>query len=101
MTQLILVVLAFGWQAAQKLIGYLYVGVADEALSLRRQRFSDALRRLCDLLVLIVGLAWLAEVWGLDLIAPTPGSVEQFVLRPVIFPQSIDATPLPARQARP
>jgi moderate conductance mechanosensitive channel len=82
-TQLILVVLAIGWQITQKLIDRLYVD-PDEALGLRGRRFSEALRRLCDLLFLIVGLAWLGEVWGLELIAPTPGSAGQLVLRPAI-----------------
>jgi moderate conductance mechanosensitive channel len=90
MTQLILVVLAIGWQATQKLIGYLHPGAAaDEALGLRQQRFSDAWRRLCDLLFLVVGLAWLGEVWGLDVIAPAPGSIGQLVLRPTMFTAAI------------
>ncbi len=85
-TQLLLVVLAIGWQAVQKLIGHLYAGTgAEVALGLRRQRFSAAARRLCDLLFVIVGFAWLAEVWGLDLIAPAPGSIAQLVLRPVML----------------
>lgn len=86
MTQLILVAMAIGWQAAQRLIGYLYAGAAaDEGFGLRRQRYFDALRRLCDLLFLVAGLGWLAEVWGLGLIAPARGSVGQLVLRPMMF----------------
>lgn len=89
MTQLILVVLAIGWQATQKLIDYLRVGAADEPFGLRRQRFSDALGRLCDLVFLIVGLAWLGEIWGLGVITPAPGSLGQLVLRPAIFVAAI------------
>jgi moderate conductance mechanosensitive channel len=87
---LILVVLAIGWQATQKLIGFPYAAAAaDEVFGLRRQRFSDALRRLCDLVFLIVGLAWLGEVWGLDLIDPAPGSVGRLVLRSAMFAAAI------------
>jgi moderate conductance mechanosensitive channel len=85
-TQVIVVVLAIGWQSSQKVIDHRYPGrPADVVPGLRRQRFADAMRRLCDLLFVVIGLAWLGEVWGLDLIAPAPGSVEQFLLRPILL----------------
>ncbi|HEX6440977.1 MAG TPA: mechanosensitive ion channel domain-containing protein [Stellaceae bacterium] len=85
-TQVIVIVLAIGWQSSQKLIRHLYAAApADVAAGLRRQRFVDAARRLCDLLFVVAGLAWLGEVWGLNLIGPAPGSLEELVLRPILL----------------
>jgi small-conductance mechanosensitive channel len=85
-TQVILVTLAIGWQTAQKSIDYFFAtGPGDVAIGVRPQRFSAAARRLCDLLFLVVGLAWLGEVWGLDLMAPPPGTIEQLMLLPLLL----------------
>jgi moderate conductance mechanosensitive channel len=46
-------------------------------------RFRRVLSRLFDALVWIFGAAWLAEIWGLDLIHPARGSVERLLLRPL------------------
>jgi small-conductance mechanosensitive channel len=32
----------------------------------------------------IVGCAWLAQIWGLDLVDPAPGSIERLFLRPAL-----------------
>jgi small-conductance mechanosensitive channel len=86
LTQVILVVLAIGWQAAQKLIDSTCARPsADVSVGPRGQRFTDATRRLCDLLFLVIGVAWLAETWGVDLIAPPPASIERVLLRPALL----------------
>ena len=53
--------------------------------TIRQERFAQALRRLCDSLLLLLGTTWLGEVWGLDLIAPPPDSFERLLLRPVLL----------------
>jgi small-conductance mechanosensitive channel len=85
-TQIILVALAIAWQAGQKLIDYLATRFRpDSETTIRRERFTQALRRLCDSLLLLLGIAWLGEVWGLDLIAPPPESLQRLLLRPVLL----------------
>jgi small-conductance mechanosensitive channel len=85
-TQIILVILAIAWQAGQKLIDHLAARArAAASPTVRRVRFTDAWRRLCDALVLLLGITWLGKVWGLDLIAPPPGSVQRLLLRPSLL----------------
>jgi len=73
------------WQAGQKLIPRLFaVREAELAAALRRARFERALLRLFDALLWIVGAAWLAQTWDLDLVNPAPGSIERLFVRPVL-----------------
>jgi moderate conductance mechanosensitive channel len=84
-TQGVVVVLAIIWQAGQKLIPRLFAAAdAEPHASLRRARFGRALLRLFDALLWIVGCAWLAQIWGLDLVDPAPGSIERLFLRPAL-----------------
>jgi moderate conductance mechanosensitive channel len=85
-TQGIVVGLAVLWQASQNLIGRLFTfDETDLRLSLRRERFRRALRRLCDAFLWILGFAWVGATWGLDLVDPAPGSVERLFVRPAFF----------------
>jgi small-conductance mechanosensitive channel len=52
-------------------------------LASRRGRLRRALHRLSDAFLWILGGAWLAETWGLDLVEPAPGSLAQLFLRPI------------------
>ncbi|MBV9203369.1 MAG: mechanosensitive ion channel, partial [Alphaproteobacteria bacterium] len=82
-TQGVIVVLAIIWQAGQKLIPRLFAAHdAGLAMTLRRASFERALLRLFDALLWIIGAAWLAQTWGLDLIDPAPGSIERMFVRP-------------------
>jgi moderate conductance mechanosensitive channel len=82
-TQGIIVILAVIWQASHNLIGRRFADDQIDASSgLRRRRFRDALRRLSDAFIFIFGAAWLAEMWGLNLIDPAPGSFERLLARP-------------------
>ena len=84
-TQRIVVFLAVVWQATQKLIDRLFAEEEPEAniqSIWRRKRFGRVLHGLFDVLLWIVGAAWLAEIWGLDLVDPTPGSVARLLVRP-------------------
>jgi len=82
-TQKIVAVLAVLWQVIQRLIETLFTRQeGDLRLIWRRERFRRALHHLSDALLLIVGAAWLAEVWGLDLVDPAPGSVARLFVRP-------------------
>jgi small-conductance mechanosensitive channel len=82
-TQGIIVVLAIIWQAAQKLIRRHYDGAGPELGPAPHQvRFRPAWLRLFDAFLWIVGAAWLAQTWGLDLVDPAPGSFERMFLRP-------------------
>ncbi|MBV8121343.1 MAG: mechanosensitive ion channel [Alphaproteobacteria bacterium] len=84
-TQGVIVVLAIIWQVGQKLIPRLFVpGDAELGVTLRRARFERALLQLFDAFLWIVGAAWLAQTWGLDLIDPAPGSIERLFVRPVL-----------------
>lgn len=84
-TQGVIVVLAIIWQAGQKLIPRLFAArEAELAAALRRAGFERALLRLFDALLWIVGAAWLAQTWGLDLVNPAPGSIERLFVRPVL-----------------
>jgi moderate conductance mechanosensitive channel len=86
LTQLILVGIAVAWQAAQKLIDHLAALVGGPAVSsLRQRRFLHATRRICDTVLTLLGIVWLGQVWGLDLIAPPHGSLQQVFLRPVLL----------------
>ncbi|MBV8507916.1 MAG: mechanosensitive ion channel [Alphaproteobacteria bacterium] len=86
LTQLILVVLAIAWQAGQKLIDHFAARTAAATVpGLRQQRFLHAARRICDTVLVLLGVVWLGQVWGLDLVAPPPGSPEQLLLRPVLL----------------
>lgn len=86
MTQTIVVAMAIFWLGGQKIVDHRFAGAAaDAASSLRHQRFVQALRRLCDALSLILGIAWLAEVWGFDVISPPPGSLARLLLRPALI----------------
>jgi small-conductance mechanosensitive channel len=84
-TQGIVVALAILGQLSHNLTGRLLSGDAtDLRLALRRTRFRRALNSLSDALLWILGAAWLAETWGLDLVDPAPGSLERLFLRPVL-----------------
>jgi moderate conductance mechanosensitive channel len=85
LTQLILVVLAIAWQGAQKLIDQFAArAAAATEPGLRQRRFLHAARRICDTLLALLGIVWLGRVWGLDLVAPPAGSLEQLLLRPAL-----------------
>jgi hypothetical protein len=83
-TQGIIVVLAVIWQAGQNLVGRLFASAdGDPELTVPRARFQRALRRLFNAFLAILGAAWLAATWGLDLVDPAPGSIERLFVRPV------------------
>ena len=85
-TQIILVILAIAWQAGQKLIDYLAARFRPGSeTTIRQERFIQALRRLCDSLLLLLGIAWLGEVWVLDLITPPADSFQGLLVRPVLL----------------
>jgi moderate conductance mechanosensitive channel len=80
----IIVALAVLGQASHNLIARLFLAEAgDVRLASRRGRLRRALHRLSDAFLWILGAAWLAETWGLDLIRPAPGSLAELFLRPV------------------
>ncbi len=82
-TQGIIVVLAIIWQAGQKLIGRHYDAPGDDlGPPLHRARLRRAWLRLFDASLWIIGAAWLAQIWGLNLIDPPPGSFERMFVRP-------------------
>jgi moderate conductance mechanosensitive channel len=84
-TQGIAVALAVVGQASHNLIARLFAGDArDIRVALRRARFRRALSRLVDAFVWILGAAWLAETWGLNLVDPTSGSIERMLVRPAL-----------------
>jgi small-conductance mechanosensitive channel len=84
-TQGVIVVLAIIWQAGQKLIPRFFAAhdAASGARS-RGARFERALLRLFEAFLWILGAAWLAQSWGLDLIDPASGSIERLFVRPVL-----------------
>jgi small-conductance mechanosensitive channel len=85
-TQGIIVALAVLWLGSHKLIARVFAsGSADMTSEPRRQRFGRALHRLCDALLWILGAAWIAQSWGLDLVDPPSGSIERLLLRPSLF----------------
>jgi moderate conductance mechanosensitive channel len=85
-TQAIIVGLSLVWFGSQKLVGNICHGVVgDDATTLRRQRLHRALAQLIDALLCILGAAWLAETWGIEVLDPPPGSLGRMVLRPVLF----------------
>jgi moderate conductance mechanosensitive channel len=82
-TQGIVVLLAVVWQAGQKLIGHLYEHAGGElGPALHRARLRRAWLQLFDASLWIIGAAWLAQIWGLNLIGPPPGSFERVFVRP-------------------
>jgi small-conductance mechanosensitive channel len=82
-TQGIVVGLAVLWQVTRNLIPRLFADPeADMRLALRHDRFRRALRRLSDVLLWILGAAWLGETWGLDILDPAPGSFARLFVRP-------------------
>jgi small-conductance mechanosensitive channel len=84
-TQGIAVALAVVGQASHNLIARLCAGdTRDIRVALRRARFRRALSRLVDAFVWILGAAWLAETWGLNLVDPAPGSIERMLARPAL-----------------
>ena len=84
-TQGIVVALAVVGQASHNLIARLCTCDATNIrLTLRRARLHRALSRLSDALVWILGAAWLAETWGLDLVDPEPGTIERLFVRPAL-----------------
>jgi moderate conductance mechanosensitive channel len=84
-TQGIVVALAVVGQASHNLIAR---GCACDAThirrTLRRARLHRALSRLADAFLWILGAAWLAQTWGLDLVDPAPGSIERLFVRPAL-----------------
>ena len=84
-TQGIIVALAVVGQASHNLIGRLCAcDGANMRLTLRRARLNHALSRLVDAFLWILGAAWLAETWGLDLVDPEPGTIERLFVRPAL-----------------
>jgi small-conductance mechanosensitive channel len=82
-TQGIVVALTVLWQAARNLIERLFAGQQPNVrLALRRERFRRVLRRLSDALFWILGLVWLAETWGSDIIDPAQGTFARLFVRP-------------------
>jgi small-conductance mechanosensitive channel len=82
----IIVALAVLGQASHNLIARLFLAEAeagDVRLASRRGRLRRALHRLSDAFLCILGGAWLAETWGLDLVKPAPGSLAQLFVRPI------------------
>ena len=84
MIQLMLVGLALAWQAVQKLFDH-FTNRTLSGTGLRQQRLLHAARRICDTALALLGIVWLGHVWGLDLISPPPGSLQQTLLRPVLM----------------
>jgi moderate conductance mechanosensitive channel len=84
-TQGIVVGLAVLGQLSHNLIARLFAREeTDLRLPPRRVQFRWALNGLSDAFLWILGAAWLAETWGLDLIDPAPGSLERLFIRPVL-----------------
>src|SRR5216683_6504677 len=84
-TQGIVVALAVLGQAGHRLIAVRFAqDEGDIRLTLRRARFRRALSWLIDAFLWILGAAWLAETWGLDLVDPAPGSIERLFVRPTL-----------------
>jgi len=84
-TQGIIVALAVVGQASHNLIGRLCAcDGTNIRLTLRRARLNRALSRLVDAFLWILGAAWLAETWGLDLVDPEPGTIERLFVRPAL-----------------
>jgi moderate conductance mechanosensitive channel len=82
-TQGIIIVLAIIWQAGQKLISHVYDHAGGEiGPAAHRVRLRRAWLRLFDAFLWIVGAAWLAQTWGLNLVDPPLGSFERMFLRP-------------------
>src|SRR5215831_722865 len=80
----IIVALAVLGQASHNLIARLFLAEAgDVRLASRRGRLRRALHRLSEAFLWILGGAWLAETWGLDLVNPPPGSLAQLFVRPI------------------
>ena len=72
-------------QASHNLIGRLCAcDGTNIRLTLRRARLNRALSRLVDAFLWILGAAWLAETWGLDLVDPEPGTIERLFVRPAL-----------------
>jgi moderate conductance mechanosensitive channel len=81
----IVVALAVLGQVSHNVIARLFCAeAADVRLTLRRERLRRALHRLSDALLCILGGAWLAETWGVDLVEPAPGSLAQMFARPIL-----------------
>src|SRR5215472_10926729 len=57
---------------------------ADVRLTLRRERLRRSLHHISDALLCILGGVWLAEIWGVDLVKPTPGSPAELFARPML-----------------
>ena len=57
---------------------------ADVRLTLRRERLRRSLHHISDALLCILGGVWLAEIWGVDLVEPTPGSPAELFARPML-----------------
>src|SRR3984893_18448786 len=84
-TQGIVVALAVLGQAGHRLIALRFAGDdGDIRLTLRRARFRRALNWSIDAFLWILGAAWLAETWGLDLGAPAPGRGGRLFPRPTL-----------------
>ena len=80
----IVVAIAVLGQASHNLIARLGLAEAgDVRVALRRERLRRALHHLSDAFLWILGGAWLAETWGLDLVNPAPSSLAQLFVRPI------------------
>lgn len=83
-TTVIVVALSVLGQASHNLIARLILAEGtDVRLASRRERLRRALHHLSDAFLSILGGAWLAEAWGLDLVKPAPGSLAQLFVRPI------------------
>jgi moderate conductance mechanosensitive channel len=83
-TTVIVVAIAVLGQVSHNLIARLIRAEgADVRLAWHRERLRRALHHLSDAFLWILGGAWLAETWGLDLVKPAPGSLAQLFLRPI------------------
>jgi small-conductance mechanosensitive channel len=81
----IVVVLTVLGQVGHNVIARRFLAeAADVQLTLRRERLRRALHRVSDALLCILGGGWLAEIWGVDLVEPAPGSLAQLFVRPVL-----------------
>jgi moderate conductance mechanosensitive channel len=83
----IIVALAVLGQASHNLIARLFLAEPGDVagnvrLASRRGPLRRALHRLSDAFLWILGGAWLAETWGLDLVKPAPGSLTLLFVRP-------------------